>query len=352
MGRRTRGYWVTVATTIPAETVQVAETVSAQTEAAAALHNATPFDILGGAAGGVLQWCRADLGITLGATPLASGTLPPAVTLSGTLAQALGVRIEIQTTGIRGTATFRWSTDNGTTWTESSVVTAATYALGTTGITANFPVGTYTNDNVYKATIATWADQSGAALDYTQATAGLQPVMLKAGGANSTQAMQFDGVDDELYNAAFDLPAPGTTPTYIFAVLRQDTWTINAGIVAGSAAANVALAQQASTPNIKQSDGSAVNENSAGTLGTWFRVEGGFQNTTGDFLKVGATSVTGAAAGNNDPAAGRAIGTRHGSTVWSALSVAELLYLNRIPTSTERTQVDNSVTARYGAGLV
>ena len=85
----------------------------------------------------------------------AAGTTPPTVTISGTpsslLAQSL--RIEITTGGTRGTALFRWSLDGGTTWVASGVATAASVALGTSGITAAFATGTYATDNVYTATI-------------------------------------------------------------------------------------------------------------------------------------------------------------------------------------------------------
>jgi hypothetical protein len=81
-----------------------------------------------------------------------TGTNPPTVTLSGNpVAGTDQYRIEITTLGARGTAVFRWSSDGGTTWT-SSVTTAATVQLGSTGVTATFATGTnYAVDNVYTA---------------------------------------------------------------------------------------------------------------------------------------------------------------------------------------------------------
>jgi hypothetical protein len=78
------------------------------------------------------------------------GTAPPTVTLSGTPAGYYDLRIEITTGGALATAVFRWSKDGGATWT-TSVVTGASVALGTTGITATFGAGTYALDNVYTA---------------------------------------------------------------------------------------------------------------------------------------------------------------------------------------------------------
>ena len=85
-----------------------------------------------------------------------SGTSPPDVTLTGDPLAGYRIRVEILTAGARGTATFRYSLDNGTTW-SGAILTAATYlmteASATTGVTLNFATGTsYATDNVYTAT--------------------------------------------------------------------------------------------------------------------------------------------------------------------------------------------------------
>lgn len=78
----------------------------------------------------------------------ASGTTPQAVTLTGTpVANPTSIVITISSTGARGAATFSWSL-NGVTQ-ATGVLTAATYALGSTGLTANFPTGTYTSGDLY-----------------------------------------------------------------------------------------------------------------------------------------------------------------------------------------------------------
>lgn len=90
--------------------------------------------------------------LPLGQSPpalVAAGTLPPAVSLAGR--PVLGSSqfiIDITTGGPLSTAIFEWSADNGVTFT-SGVLTAAFVVLGTTGLTALFPVGSYTADNQY-----------------------------------------------------------------------------------------------------------------------------------------------------------------------------------------------------------
>lgn len=132
----------------------------------------------------LVGWFRADKGITLGDTPLASGTAPPVVTLSGTLVQSLGLYIQIDGAGVLGVATFKWSVDNGVSFVATAVLTGASVALGTTGITAAFTVGAYLTNNIYKATVASWADQSAAGNALTQATAGQQPLFTTSGRNN------------------------------------------------------------------------------------------------------------------------------------------------------------------------
>ncbi|HEY6464090.1 MAG TPA: hypothetical protein VIY73_28170 [Polyangiaceae bacterium] len=84
---------------------------------------------------------------------VAAGTAPPAVTLVGRpVLGALLMVLELTLAGTLGTAQFRWSSDGGTTWIASGVVTAASVSLGATGMQAQFAgVGEYSTDNVYAA---------------------------------------------------------------------------------------------------------------------------------------------------------------------------------------------------------
>lgn len=145
---------------------------------------------------GCVVWLRADQGITLGGTPLAFGSSPPAVTISGALSQAIGIQIEITTGGARGTALFKWSVNSGSSYVATGVTTAATVNLVTSGgtIVAAFPSATYTNDNVYKATVASWLDKSGTGrlASVVQATAAAQPVFQSApSGYNGKPGLSF-----------------------------------------------------------------------------------------------------------------------------------------------------------------
>lgn len=85
----------------------------------------------------------------------ATGTTPPTVTVSGNprigAQTSYVLHIDIVTGGARGTATFRHSTDGGTTW-QSTVATAASVVLPGTHLTVTFASGTYNADNLYVST--------------------------------------------------------------------------------------------------------------------------------------------------------------------------------------------------------
>lgn len=72
----------------------------------------------------------------------------PLITWSGTpVAQNTSIEIDITSSGVLGVSTFQWLL-NGVVQ-AVGVATAASVVLGTTGVTVNFPVGSYTNGNVY-----------------------------------------------------------------------------------------------------------------------------------------------------------------------------------------------------------
>lgn len=89
----------------------------------------------------------------------------PAVAVAWTFSPAGDnqVRIEITTAGVLGAALFRYSLDDGETWTVSGATTTATYVVGATGLTFSFPAGNYNLGDVYTcdATI-TWLSQAGS----------------------------------------------------------------------------------------------------------------------------------------------------------------------------------------------
>jgi hypothetical protein len=111
----------------------------------------------------------------------AAGTSPPTVTISG-LPDPLGaVEIDITGTGALGVP-FTWKIDGVVQAT--GLTTAANVALSGT-LAAQFPVGAYTNNDVYTANcqVSSFVDRQSA-LTVSQATSVNQPLYSQTLGAN------------------------------------------------------------------------------------------------------------------------------------------------------------------------
>lgn len=113
-------------------------------------------------------WLIADRGLSLGSTTKQAGTTPPTpVTISGNLAQSIGLVLKIATTGLRGVATFDVYIDGGTTPYISGLTTGTNVALTdggskSLGISAQFTAGTYGNTDIsYTAVLSSWTDLFG-----------------------------------------------------------------------------------------------------------------------------------------------------------------------------------------------
>jgi hypothetical protein len=87
------------------------------------------------------------------APPLdAAGLAPPPVKLVGIPTfGALLLILKIRNPGALGAATFDWSQDGGLTFPNTAIATAPTVALGSTGLSALFPVGPYDLTNTWAA---------------------------------------------------------------------------------------------------------------------------------------------------------------------------------------------------------
>jgi len=84
---------------------------------------------------------------------VSSGSLGPDIVLTGAPAGGpWDTRIDIVAGGALGTATFRYSTDGGGTW-GTTTKTAANVTLGSTGLTAVFPSGTYNANSTHQALV-------------------------------------------------------------------------------------------------------------------------------------------------------------------------------------------------------
>ena len=295
---------------------------------------------------------QTDFGLTIGSTLKLTGT-SPAMTVTGAAATSVAIRVEIQTTGAIGASTLRYSADGGATFIQSGVVTAATIACtgALAGVTLNLPAGTYTAGDFYRGTVSAWLDQI-ASQSLLQATAASQPVTQI--GLNGHVSLLGDGVATKMTDTSVDLPAPGTTPTLYWYVLRQITWT--AGRVwmgAGNAATSMAVFQTVASPQVVQFDGSSQNANSGAALNSWVRGETLWNNnvTVNDYNKLAATKVATGNSGNTDPAVNFNLFADAPASGFSNIEVMAVYIYNQILSQPQLDVLSAAATALWGGSL-
>jgi hypothetical protein len=214
-------------------------------------------------------------------------------------------------------------------------------------IVAGWDAAVTTNDG---ATVSEMFDVSGNGFALVQAVAANQPAFVAAGGPNGNPSVLFDGVDDFLANAALDLPAPGTTPTFYWSIVRQITWTSSDRFWSAEAF-DLAVLQGGLVSEVLIANGAAVSAVQMPT-GLYKRLRAFFSASVADSLTIGTLSATGASAGNNDAPAGFFVGQGSGGVLFGNIELCELWIFNTLPSALQLTQLDAYAVGRYGTSVV
>lgn len=242
---------------------------------------------------GLILWLQPAVGITrVQGVVTATGTTPPTVTLTGSPSNTTqsNIEIDITTSGTLGTALFQWKL-NGVVQ-QTGQFTAASFLLGTTGITANFSAGTYAINNVYTSALAisTWADQSGKGHNVAQATAAAQPTYSASGGPTGTPAAVYAG-GQSLQAIYADNQA---VERYIVAVSTAASGSYIDGGVNNSGRIFVANATTVESYSGAILAAAGTNE------GTWYAI-GYLANGASSAMFVNGVQVSSGAGGSNNP---------------------------------------------------
>lgn len=291
--------------------------------------------------------------MTEGTTLSATGTTPPVITFSGTRnGKPYPIWVKCNTTGgALGVWTGDVYYDGAGTTSEQSFTSAATVALTGkgAGLTLNIAAGNAATNNVWKATCGTWGDLAATPHDMTQATATKQPII--TAGLNGWPGLLFDGSSQNLVSSGYNLAAPGTTNFGRLLVARQITWTTGKNLVGETSNGNVGIIHtHTATPSIAAFNTSNSTD-VAMTLNTWFRVRALWSNSTGDYLKVGATSVTGVNLGNSS-ANGQEIASAAGAGFANIEVLAYGIWTGGDLSAADIAAVDAAIGVLFGSGNV
>jgi len=301
---------------------------------------------------GLVLWLRADLGITYVQGPVvATGTTPPAVTFTGTPSSpSNSIVLTCTAAGTQTTATFSW-TLNGIA--QAGFTAAATVVLAGTGITANFPVGAYTNSptaDTYTSvvTVSAWADQSGLGNNFVQATAANQPSLIVNGGPTGGPCLLFDGVTQRMSIAATILPA---SPFTLFQVRRAlTTSTTTLSVLFGTLGTN-GIGFQVTTSNrvvFYAGQGSLVDSSATTSWEGWCAQNSG--STTTLLINGASQSLTNSSMQPIAPTLVTFLGT--GAPLASQFNgdIVETIAYNTLLSANSVAAVRGYLTTRYGVG--
>lgn len=198
--------------------------------------------------------------------------------------------------------------------------------------------------------VSTWANQQAPGTrDFVQVAAPTARPLVASDGPGGTAMITFDGASDIMTNT-WNPPAPGTTPTFMFAVIQAITQTNGDCIWGGQSATVLVLVQLATNGQCRLTNGTSGPTNGNLTLSTARRVKALYGNAITDYLTVGVTNATGTALGNTD-ATSFAIGARVTAN-FANVGYCEIGAWPAEPTAGELTALDAYVSARYGAGVL
>jgi hypothetical protein len=220
--------------------------------------------------------------------------------------------------------------------------------IAAANIVAGWDANTVT---VVSGAVSEMFDVSGNGFALTQAVAGSRPAYVAVGGPNGNPSVLFDGVDDFLANAALDLPAPGTTPTFYWGVVRQVTWTSGDRFWL-AAGFGLQFFQGGLATEVFINNGGGFGPAISMPLNTYRRIQSYFSNSIADYLRVGSLNSTGTNVGNTDAAAGFFIAQDGIGGGFGNIELCELWIFNALPTALQLAQLDAYAANRYGASVL
>ena len=291
--------------------------------------------------GSLAVWLRADLGITyVQGAVTSAGTTPPAVTLTGTpVSSSTTLEIDITTLGARGVAIFQWKL-NGVVQ-QTSQTTAATFVLGTTGITANFPTGTYATNNVYTSfvVVSSWVDQIGGHA-FVQVTSASRPAYTTSDAAyNNCPSLSFvPALTNNLVSSSFAIPQPFTL------VAVSKTTTAGANGIFGSVGTVACLYNETNTPFLCASTNLGYGSTS-NIVNAMVGVANGASSTI--YVDSSTVGVVNGAAGAAGISGGMSVGDPDGIGLLTG-SIAELMAFSGTLNVSQVSSVLSYLGTRYG----
>jgi len=189
-------------------------------------------------------------------------------------------------------------------------------------------------------TTTAWQDQ-GPGAHHMAGTCAVAAAAL--GGKNCCQT---NGTTHDMH-VFFSIPAPGTSPSYIYTIARNDTGGGFAVVVGLESANGLCMLKDGVTEICLSTSGGLAPRHVGGfTVGSFKRARCLFTGTGTDKAQVGSGSELTATPLGNTAGTGVFIGTTNGQP--SATTYAEIWVFSRDVTPTELTALDAWASTKYG----
>jgi len=152
-------------------------------------------------------------------------------------------------------------------------------------------------------------------------------------------------------SATFATPAPGTSPTYLWVIARNDTNTNGfAEVVSLEGSNGMSIVRDTGAGEIcLTTPGLSIRHVGGFTSGAFKRIRAAFTNSASDLLQVGSGSAVNGAPSANTAGNGLYLGTSNGTAAIN--TYAEIWAFDQDPGSTNLAALDAWASAKYGTSF-
>lgn len=209
-----------------------------------------------------------------------------------------------------------------------------------------------------KTRVTAWTSQVTTSGSFTLATtSSAEQPAFNASGLNGFPTITFDGINDNLrVEDVWTWPLYNVTNQWTFAVFKQVSWTAGSRLWAGAGWATQKTAT--ASPIVNMSLASSGPSNSGAPIGSWVRGEMLSTHSTSNYIKLGATSVSGTdtdgANTGNYVSLGCNFGPGSNRVLLTPCNIALVAFLICAgqPSAAEKLALSNAARRKYGTGVL
>ena len=280
--------------------------------------------------------------VVLGSTLHATGTTPPAITLSGSANNTYQLQTQCTQAGARGIWQGWWSLDGGIT--QTNFTSAASVLMSGSGLSMLIPVGSGSVDNAWYGVCSQLTDQSANNTNFTQVVAVRQPRIIRANSAD-VPYLKFGEYASSQF-ACSSIPGVTTQPHTIGVVAWSTDSTASTTWIDGNAANVGGNFGRASATTVKINAGAGKSITSSATTPEAKHAYTLLYNGASSSIRVDGSQLASGDAGPGTPTYLRIGGNYAGTTTPTAFQFLTV-FTGSLDTA-NRASLETYMKAKYG----